>query len=238
MMELSALLIDDEPLAQDNLSKFLEKNCPDVNILGFAGSVNEAILMINQCNPDVIFLDVKMKDGTGFDVLDAFPQREFEVIFVTAFNKHAIKAFDYAAKDYLLKPLNKDAVIRAVNRVSTFIEILASVPARQDSGKFLEVKTKEGHKLINLEELEYLEADNNYAKLFLHDKSMFLSTKGLKEFEQQLPKNFFRTHQSFIINIYRINYYRKTSNEIVMKSGAVAKISRRKKDLFTSLIAI
>ena len=233
---MKVLLVDDEVRAIQNLSKFLEKYCPEVNVIGEAGSVHEAVLQIRKLQPQAIFLDIKMKDGTGFDVLEHFPNRTFEVVFVTAFDKHAVKAFEFSARDYLLKPLDRNEVMRSVNRLKTFLKVYSENQTRPDLDKLIEVKTKGGHKLIRLHELEYLEADSNYSTLYLQDGSSFLSTKGLKDYENTLPANFLRIHQSYIVNIYRIDFYRKSEFEVVMKSGAVTKISRRKREIFLSLM--
>ncbi|MCG8576196.1 MAG: LytTR family DNA-binding domain-containing protein [Flavobacteriales bacterium] len=234
---IKTLIVDDERNAQIILENYLRQYCPDVEVVSVANSVKEAVMLIKQYKPELVFLDIQMNDGTGFDVLNFFPNRDFQVVFSTAYDQYAIKAFKYSAQDYILKPLDIDEVVGAVERIKAYIQILDSTSGKpSEKPEQLQIKTKEGYQLIEMDKIEYLQSDNNYTIIHLSDGHKHVMPKTLKEYEISLPRQFFRTHQSYIINVYHIDILKNATNELRTKSGQIVKISRRKKDLFLKFL--
>ena len=249
---LKAFIIDDEYQSRSFLNKMLLEYFPEISIIGEASNVEEALKGIKQFNPNLVFLDVQMQGETGFDLLNRLPEINFTLIFTTAFDQYAIKAFRFNAIDYLLKPIVIDELIEAVNKVKQ-----RTVPAQTASKQQVEqlyhdiknpqkihdniaVPTSEGFIVIPVNEIVYCHASSNYTEFHLTDKKCILSSYTLKQYDEILtPQSFFRAHRSFLINLTHVKIYRRgDGGEIMMSNGHAIELSRTHKDEFLHLLNI
>jgi two-component system LytT family response regulator len=240
---LNAIIIDDEIDAINSIELIINEYCSNVSIVGKASSVIDGKELINQTNPDVVFLDIEMPRGSGFDLLEMFPNRTFDIIFITAYNNWAIKAFKYSAIDYILKPIDIDELIDAVNKVEkhrsgsnrdvdrykVLLENIKSKGCRK-----IAISTSEGIEYVDITKIIRFEGEGSYSKIYIEGQSEILVSKNLKEFQELLSKNnFFRTHNSHLINLEFVRkYVLKDGGYIEMKDASIVPISRRKKELF------
>jgi two-component system, LytTR family, response regulator len=242
--KLITAIIDDEPDAVAFISTIISEYCPDLEVCGKAYNVKDGVAMISEVKPELVFLDVEMPNGTGFDLLREFPQKNFDVVFITAFNHYAIQAIKFSAVDYILKPINITEFIEAVKRVSSKraanslasnenFEILlenlqTALPSR------LVIPTSDGREYLNPKDIIRIEADRSYSWFFIKDKHKILVSKHLKEFQDLLnDRNFFRPHNSHLINLDFVKkFIRHDGGYIEMTDGSQIPISRNRKDLF------
>ena len=243
MKRQTALIIDDERLARLNLRKKLNM-FPELEVIGEASGIESGIEAIRDLNPDLLFLDIELSDGTGFDLLTHFPEKDFDVVFITAFNHYAIKAIKFSAVDYILKPININEFIEAVNRVihkrstnSTYgnknLEVLLE-NIRTANPTRLVIPTSDGREYLNPNDIIRIEADRSYSWFFINGKRKILVSKHLKEFQDLLnDRNFFRPHNSHLINLDFVKkFVRHDGGYIEMTDGSKIPISRNRKDLF------
>lgn len=242
--KLKTVIIDDEANAVDFISSVIGEYCPDLEVAGEAHNVTEGVQKIQELKPGLVFLDVEMPNGTGFDLLAHFPEKDFDVIFITAFNHYAIKAIKFSAVDYILKPINISEFIEAVNRVV----LKRNSSANQGNENFrilmenlktttpsrLAIPTSDGMEYLNPKEIIRIEADRSYSWFYLTGNRKILVSKHLKEFQDLLgDRNFFRSHNSFLINLKFVHkYVRKEGGYIEMQDGSQIPVSRNRKDLF------
>ncbi len=239
---LKAILIDDELKSRDNLRQLLFKYCPNVEVVAQAGSVIEALNLIRELSPDLLFLDIEMGEFSGFDLLKLLNgQQNFEVIFVTAFDKYGIQAVKACAIDYLLKPINilelSNAVEKAVMQINPkkenerLKELVANID-RGDDEQRIAIPLSDKIEFLAINKIIRFEAEGNYTHIYLDNKKQYLVCKTLKEYQELLENhNFIRTHQSHLINFRKISAYVKTDGGyIAMEDGSQAPISRQKKD--------
>jgi two-component system, LytTR family, response regulator len=242
--KLRTIIVDDEPDAVNFINSIIGEYCPSLEVVGKAHNVKEGVEKIKEELPDLVFLDVEMPNGTGFDLLSHFPEKEFEVVFITAFNHYAIKAIKFSAVDYILKPININEFIEAVNRVilkrsekssqsndnyKILMENLKSAhPTR------LAIPTSDGMEYLNPKDIIRIEADRSYSWFFITGNRKILVSKHLKEFQDLLSdRYFFRSHNSHLINLkYVRKYIRKEGGFIEMQDGEQIPISRNRKELF------
>jgi two-component system, LytTR family, response regulator len=242
--KLKTIIVDDEPNAVEFIFSIIGEYCPGLEVVGKAFNMAEGVEKIQQLKPDLIFLDVEMPNGTGFDLLSRFPEKDFDVIFITAFNHYAIKAIKFSAVDYILKPINVSEFIEAVAKViekrseqnlngNENLKILlenlkSSHPSR------LAIPTSDGMEYLNPKDIIRIEADRSYSWFYLAGNRKILVSKHLKEFQDLLnDRYFFRSHNSHLINLRFVKkYVRKDGGYIEMQDGAEIPISRTRKDLF------
>jgi len=243
---IRTIIIEDEPKARSSLEMLLETWCPAVSVIGFAVSVKEGIQIIEELNPDLVFLDIKLKDSNGFEILKHFHACNFKIIFTTAFEEYAIKAFKLSALDYLLKPIDADELQEAVQKaiqvfsrenltsqVKSFLENYDS----GQKGKTLVLKTTDNIHLVKTEKIIYCESDNNYTRFYLQNKQKILVSKTLKEYEEILePFHFLRIHQSYLINMSFLEQINKRENQVVLADGIKLPVSTRKKEFLFSML--
>lgn len=239
---LRTVIVDDEQDAVNFIESIADEYCPNIEIVGKAFSAIEGIEVISKLKPDLVFLDVEMPHGSGFDLLAGFPEKEFEVIFITAFNHYAIRAIKFSAVDYILKPININEFIEAVKRVeesrkekkgsmsfqTLFENLQTNIPSK------LAIPTSTGMEYLNTREIIRIEADRSYSWFFMNNGDKFLVSRNLKEYQELLSdRNFFRTHNSHLINLEHVKkYIRHEGGYIEMIDGSNVPISRGKKDLF------
>ncbi|OFY47856.1 MAG: hypothetical protein A2W85_13745 [Bacteroidetes bacterium GWF2_41_31] len=240
---IKTLIVDDEPDAVNFISSIITEYCPELQVIGTANSVKEGVLMIQKENPDLVFLDVEMPHGSGFDLLAQFPKKMFDVVFITAFNQYAIKAIKFSALDYILKPINISEFIAAVVRVvekrsAAFIQNMNYAELLENLKTILPTKlaipTSEGMEYLNTKEIVRIEADRSYCWFYLTDGNKYLVCRNLKEYQDLLgDRNFFRPHNSHLINLEFVKkYVRQEGGYIQMTDGSQIPISRIKRELF------
>jgi two-component system LytT family response regulator len=245
---LRAVVIDDiEKIRKENIA-IIKSSCPGISIIGQADSVASGIKLIQQLTPDLVFLDVEMPDGTGFDLLQKLSPIAFKVIFITGYEDFAIRAFRFSAIDYLLKPLDRQELIEAVKKAEDSLgkEVfdvklhnLFSNLERPKNLQKLILKTADKIYSINIQDIVNCESDKNYTTFhFINAPKLVVST-NLKEYETLLsPHNFFRTHKSHLINMAYFDHFIKSEggNTIVMKNKTAIPLSVRKKEEFMVLL--
>jgi two-component system, LytTR family, response regulator len=236
------LIIDDENRTRSLIAKMIDSFGLDVEAIPEGENVQSGIKAIEKHQPDIVFLDIQMPDGTGFDVIRSVENKNFEVIFITAHEEFAIKAIKFSALDYLLKPVD------AVELKAALEKALQVVENAGDHGQFealhsniqksekrrLVLKTQESVHVVDLEEIIRCEADRNYTSFFLRDNKKILVSKTLKEYETLLSgHNFLRVQQSHLININFVDRYdKKNGGAVVMKDGSEVPLSPAKRDIF------
>ncbi|WP_417558797.1 LytR/AlgR family response regulator transcription factor [Mesoflavibacter zeaxanthinifaciens] len=245
---LRAIVIDDIDSIRKKNCALINDYCPNVSVIGQADSVVSATILIKQLSPDLIFLDVEMPDGTGFDLLQKLSPINFKVIFITGYEDFAIKAFRFSAIDYLLKPLDKDHLLDAVKKAEDSLSkeifdtklnnLFANLERPKNLQKLI-LKTADKIFSVDIQDIVHCESDKNYTTFnFINAPKLVVST-NLKEYETILtPHNFFRTHQSHLINMAYFDYFIKTDggNTVVMKNKSTIPLSVRKKEEFLVLL--
>ncbi len=238
---LKVVIIDDEDHIRDSLVKLLAKHCPQVTVTGTAFSVTTGIKAIQDLHPDLILLDIQMNDGTGFDLLQSFSPVEFKVIFITAYDQYALQAFRFSAVDYLLKPVNPEQLIVAIDRAGLLIrdhfnmqmnalyENLRSV-ARQD--KKIILKTTEQIHLLDLKSIVSCESDSCYTTVHTMEGEHIMIAKTLKEYEEMLTGcGFYRVHKSYLINLAHVKRFDKQDGGyIVLTNDLKIPVASRKRE--------
>jgi two-component system LytT family response regulator len=241
---IKTLIIEDEQKSRDVLMKIIEKTCPELKVVGNAGNVTEGVEMIKSLKPDLVFLDITMPDGSGFDLLEQVGDQKFDLIFATASNSHAIRAFKYSACDYLLKPIDieelRNAVLRVVKRKSETPDmgnlnfLIQQLKRTDDNYQKITLPTGNAYEIINLKDIVRCEADGSYTYFYLTDKRKLMVSASLKHYEELLPEqDFIRVHHHNLINMnHVVRFLKEDGGYAVMSDGSKIEISRRKKDQF------
>jgi two-component system LytT family response regulator len=238
-----ALIIDDERHCREGLAIMLSKYCPGVEVLAECANAKIAIQAIEKFQPDLIFLDIEMPGMNGFEMLENCKDRNFEIIFTTAYNEYAIQAIRHSALDYLLKPVNKGELVEAVLKVNkprqaTATERISQLLELMETRKALEriaLPTVDGYIIVDSREILYCESENNYTRFYVAGGKTFFVSKTLKKVEALLMNNkdFFRIHHSFLINLrYIQSYFKGDGGGIFLTNGKSLPVSRAKKQEF------
>jgi two-component system LytT family response regulator len=240
---MKVLLLDDDRSNSEILSKILEMYCPKVQVTGIAEDITQAMLLIKENEPDLIFLDINLKNESGFDILPLISSLATGVIFITAHDQYILQALRSNAIDYLLKPIDVKEVIKAVERA------LKKIPAKQGIEKLtllheplnkpaydrkIIIPTSRGYEFILTSSIIRLEANGAYTNIFITDNRKILVTRNIKEYELILPEiTFVRIHHSHIINLDYVKYYHKGRGGYVeMTNGETIQVATRRKDTF------
>lgn len=244
---ITAVIVDDETRNVSMLTSLLRDYCPQVQVLGSAASVKEGKELVLRCDPQLIFLDIEMPYGSGFDLLRSLPELKADIIFITAFDHYALTAFRYAALDYLLKPVNieqlQDAVGRAAQRVdmqaqaANYTTLLRNLDREQAEHKEL-VLTDKGHQyIVRFADIKYIIADGSYTYVHTAQRN-FVTTRNLKDFEELLPPDIFcRIHHGHIVNKAHITKIQKGRGGLVhMTDGVTLELAVRRKDAFFAMM--
>lgn len=228
---IRAIIIDDEKSGAEVLQLLLQQNCPDVKIEAVENSADAGIKSIIELKPDLVFLDIEMPSATGFDVINATKGVDYEVVFTTAYEHYAIKAFKTKAVDYLLKPIDIDELKGAVARVEERLKNNGIVSIKDmanmlnntlNKNKKISIPSQEGLLFIDATDIIRLEAESNYTHVFLKDKRKITASKTLKYFEELLQNyNFCRVHSTHIINLDRIERYIKGDGGFVVLNDEI-----------------
>jgi len=241
---MQAIIIDDLPLAIASLRQDLEDYCPDIEVIATADGVIEGSKLLRKIKPDLLFLDVQMGDGDGFDLLDIIDTSAFPVIFTTASEDYAIKAFQYAAVDYLLKPMDPELLVQAVEKAKLKPQLsdqqknIIKNNAGDTRAREIALNTQEEIRVVALADIIRCTSMDNYTQFFITDGSKVLVTKTLKQYERMLPEEMFlRVHQSHLVNISKIQSYIKTEGGyLLLKNGEHIPVSVRKKPMVMDLL--
>ena len=244
---ITAVIIDDMPQAIETLTEDLAAYCPQIKLIGTADGVVSGAKLLRQNSPQVVFLDIELQDGTGFDILELLPDLTAQVIFTTASDAFAIKAFRFSAVDYLLKPIDPDelqtavAKIEGVSKGSDSKDNLSLLLDTVKSGSVpqrLALHTLEKIHIVNIPDIIRCESSGNYTHFYFSDGSKLLVTRTLKEFDQMLQEHrFARVHQSHLINVDHIKEYVKLDGGyLVMRDGTRVGVSTRKKPMVMKLL--
>jgi two-component system LytT family response regulator len=236
---LKAILIDDEPYCVQLLALQLEAHCPHLRVLAQCTDATEGLHLIRQLKPDVVFLDIEMPELNGFQLLEQLDEISFSVIFVTAYNEFALKAFKFSALDYLLKPVDTPdllaAVAKAERQQRLDLRQLDLLKQQHQSGLYpqkLAVPHQGGVIFVELKDIVFCESDSNYTRIVLTSGKQHLLSKTLREVQEFLEeRNFLRVHRQYLVNLDHIQMYRKgEGNYVVMTNEASIPVGRQQKD--------
>lgn len=243
MKNIRAIIIDDEISSTETFSIELGMYCPQVEILAKCNSAAEGLSKIASLKPDLVFLDVEMPWMNGFELLQQIEKIDFEVVFVTAHDAFALKAFKVSAADYLLKPIKKEELIAAVDRVverlartesaNNIESLLTNINFLQLNIPKISFATSDGIEFLSIPDILYCESDNNYTCIYNADGSKLLVSKALKQIESMLEDyHFLRIHQSYLINLRHIKkYQRGQGGSVILTNGKELPVARARKDI-------
>ncbi|MDA3881376.1 MAG: LytTR family DNA-binding domain-containing protein [Prolixibacteraceae bacterium] len=244
---ISCLIIDDEENGRRNIEGLISENCRELQIVGQASGVNEAVSLINTHQPQLLFLDIEMTDGIGFDILEKFPKATFEVVFVTAYNQYGLNAIKFSAIDYLLKPIDTNQFLMAVQKAIKAIEMKAEnirlknllFNANQTNNKKrIALPFVDSIEFVEVGNIVRLEADGSYTRFYLSNNEELIVSGSLKDFVELLtPYGFIRTHQAHLVNPEYIKRMVKSDGGyLILHHGSNVPISRlRKNDVINRL---
>jgi len=248
---LKAIIIDDEPYCCEILAAMLESDCPDVEVVSICNNAKDALTAIRQQSPDLVFLDVEMPKMNGFEMLEQLPAINFHLIFTTSYDQYALKAIRFSAIDYLLKPIDREELKRAVEKVKDRFQIpvpqqleilMQKLTQPSNPVNKIALPTMEGLQMIPIETIVSCESDDNYTLLKLKNArpddpvgrgKKLLVTKSLKEIEESLEQHsFIRVHRSYLVNLNEIEKYIKgDGGYLVMSDGTSIDVARNKKEV-------
>lgn len=231
-MNLTCVIIDDEYRGREVLSSLVKTHCPELTILATANDVMSGYETINRFKPDIVFLDIEMPDGTGFDLLQRFEQPAFKTVIVTSYDRYAIQAVKSHAFDYLLKPV-------IVNELKAMVSNFLTL--RRNNGRgtvqrctVLEINHKTKLEYLRSDDIFWLKGDGNYTRIYATEGRTYHTSRILREYEGQLcvpGSGFVRAHKSAIINLRFVKSFEHgTSQGLVLMNGAVVEVSRRRKE--------
>lgn len=240
---IDVIIVDDEQKARNSLSKLLARYCPDVRVVGVASNVGDALIAIQRFKPQIVFLDIEMPGENGFQLLEESKQVNFEVIFTTAYVEYALKAFRYAALDYLTKPIDFRLLIEAIGRfkekqnslysqerINVLLENMSQTP---DTFEKIALPTSKGYRFERISQILYCKANVNYTIVHMFNGQEMLVAKTLKEFSQLLPESiFFRSHKSYLINLNFIDCYNRENDLVSLVDGTEIPLATRLKKAF------
>jgi len=244
-MKLTSIIVDDEESARSVLSNLLLRFCPQIEIVDKCTNVLEAVESIKELEPDVVFLDIEMPNYAGFEIVSFFEEVNFEIVFVTAYDKYAIKAFEISAVDYLLKPVEIDRLKQAAEKLAEKIQLkngkenykALSENLKTNQLTKIVVRNNSGQEIVAVDEIIAIEAQEAYSCIYTTNNK-YLMSKNLKFYESTFEQNnnFFRSHKSWLINLNKVKSFSKTKQEIDLKNDIVAKLSKYKIAEFEAVI--
>lgn len=249
---ISALLVDDDENLRNGMKGLLAMYAPEIKIIGEADNIVTAIESITKLKPQVVFLDIQLNDGTGFDILEQLAAKNGKttshIVFITAHEQYAIKAFRFSALDFLLKPVDPDELKKVIEKINTVVGknddyahidlLLENIRKRVDNFKRIALSNSDGIHLFEISDIIRCESEDNYTKFYIKNSKPILISKTLKEYEDLLTEHGFeRIHQSHLINIaYLKSYIKKDGGYVVMADDSNLPISQRKRDRLQELL--
>ncbi len=246
---ITAVIVDDEPDCCEALAVLLERYCPEVKVLDICYGAKTAIQSIKEHEPQILFLDIEMPFMNGFEVLEKIGQINFELIFTTSYDQYAIKAIRFSALDYLLKPVDRDELQKAVQKAAQHTQhplpqqldlLLQKLKNPTTPINKIAIPTMEGFQLLNTDAIISCESDSNYTHLFLKDKRRITASRNLKEIEEMLEDYpFIRIHHSHIVNLNEVEKYIKgEGGYLIMSDGSSINVSRSRKELLLKKLSL
>ncbi len=244
-MKIKSVIVDDEKIAREVLSNYLTKYCPQIEISGEAENIKDAVPMIAEMQPQLVFLDVEMPFGNAFDVLEATRELSYETIFITAFSQYSLQALNKSASYYILKPIDIQELILAVNKVAESIErkdelnrnkiLLENLKLKPEKQQLI-LPTLQGFDVVKTEDIVRLQADGNFTQVYLTDGSKKMVCRFLKHFDDLLDNPFVRVHRSHIINTAFVKSYHK-SGTATLSDHTEIEVSGSFKDQFLKVFS-
>ncbi|MDP2723152.1 MAG: LytTR family DNA-binding domain-containing protein [Bacteroidales bacterium] len=242
---MRVVIIDDEASARNNLVSLIESHFPELEILGEADGVQSGRKLIEETHPDLVFLDIQMQDGMGFDLVKLIDRSQFQVVFVSAYDHFAITAIKFSAVDYLLKPVEQEDMSLALEKIKQnksdkdLKQKLDNLLTNINRIDKIALPSLNGMEFVKLNEIIRCESDNNYTYFYLVSGEKLLVSKTMKEYEDLLDgRGFFRTHKSHLINLHFMKKYLKgEGGTVIMEDGSEVLVSRRRKDEFMQILS-
>ncbi|MBL7901286.1 MAG: response regulator transcription factor [Bacteroidia bacterium] len=241
---IRTIIIEDEQKSRELLDAMIQKNCPELEIIGHASDVPQGVELIRSLKPELVFLDISMPNGTGFEVLEQVSDLHFELIFATASDQHALKAIKYSACDYLLKPIDAEELKAAVDKVikkkksnsgmDNLQFLIEHLKKADENYQKITLPTGNAYEIVNIKDIIRCEADGSYTTFYLSDKRKLVISAGLKHYEELLPEiDFIRVHHHHLINMNHVlRFLKEDGGYAIMSDGSKIEISRRKKEAF------
>ncbi|MDP2385350.1 MAG: LytTR family DNA-binding domain-containing protein [Bacteroidota bacterium] len=246
---IRAVIIEDEAESRELLAALVTKNCEGVTVVDTAGNVETGVEAIKRHAPDLIFLDISMPDGTGFDLLGKVANMKFDVIFTTATDRYALKAIKYSALDYMLKPIDVEELKVAVEKVKgkkssvsgveNLAFLLQNLKQKNDNFSKITLPTGNAYEIVNVPDIIRCEAEGSYTNFYLTGNKKVMVSASLKHYEDLLPENdFIRIHHHHLINMnHVVRFLKVDGGYAIMSDGTQVEISRRKKDAFVERLS-
>jgi two-component system, LytTR family, response regulator len=239
---IKAIIVDDEPYSCESLVTLLERYCPNVKVADICYSGETALIAIKEQQPQIVFLDIEMPKMNGFEMLEKLPEINFEIIFTTSYDQYAIKAIRFSALDYLLKPVDREELQRAVQKVTQHqhrqlpqqLEILLQrIHKPTASVQKIALPTMEGLQMVSVDSIISCASDSNYTIFLLKNKQKLIASRTMKEIEEMLEEYpFLRVHHSFMVNLNEINKYIKgEGGYLIMSDESTVDVSRSRKEM-------
>jgi two-component system LytT family response regulator len=239
---ISAIIVDDEPYSCEALTTLIERYCPEIKVLDICYSAADALKSISDQKPDILFLDIEMPHMNGFEMLEKLPDPDFKIIFTTSYDRYAIKAIRFSALDYLLKPVDKDELQKAVrkavetgeNQLPQQLEVLLhKLNHPKMAVNKIAIPTMEGLHMVLVETIVRCEADRNYSNIFLKNNVKITASRNLKDLEEMLEDySFVRVHHSHLVNLNEVEkYIRGEGGYLLMSDKSSVDVSRSRKEI-------
>lgn len=245
---MKLLIADNEPNLRTTLRVLVQAFCPEIVAIGEADGVQSGLEKIKNFQPDIVLLDVEMDDGTGFDLMKKVPHPAFQLIFVTAHNRYAIEAFQFSAIDYLLKPVDPDALQKSIQKAIRNIQskdlgrqiefLLHQLNEKQDHERKIVLKDIDNIYFVKVNDILYCMAEGTYTRFFLQSRPPVMVSKNLKEYENMLePLGFIRTHHSYLVNPSKIIRFDKADGgSLILEDNLKVPLAQRKKEWVLNLL--
>jgi two-component system LytT family response regulator len=239
--KISALIVDDEEHSRENLNGLLQEHCPTIQVVGMASSVEMAADKVEKLKPEVVFLDIRMSGSYGFKLLELVDRTDFEVIFVTAYDKYAIKAIKFSALDYILKPIDPDELTGAISKLKSKIEkdqrmnqlnMLLRNLSKEALYDKIGISSEGKLEFLETRSIIRLQGESNYSRIYLAGGKSILASKTLVEFEELLTDlGFFRVHKTHLVNLYHVrSFHKKKNSYLLLNDDSHIPVSRRRKN--------
>lgn len=248
-MNTRVLIADDEKNVREAISSLLAMYCENVEVVGESSGMASTIAAIEALSPDVVLLDINLKDGTGFDVISHFKTPKFKIIFITAYQEYAVQAFRFSALDYILKPVQPELLADALKRAREVIDqektalkldaFIHNMQHLSRGPRKIVLNTQDTMHVVNIDDIVRLEADRNYTRFFVLNQKMILVSGSLIDYDEMLsPAGFLRSHHSHLVNLSHVDRFeKKDGGKLIMKDGSEALVSIRKKDELLAALA-
>ncbi len=245
---MQTLIIEDEDSSYDVLEGLIQRCAPQLNVLGRAKSVEQALALIKEFTPELVFMDIDLPDGTGFDIILKLKPIDFSIIFVTAYNQYAVQAFRFSATDFLLKPVNEEEFKEAIEKAASSERqknynlrldvLLANLQAQMSDGKKIILKTLEDIFIVYVKDIVSVQSDGAYSHFHLLSGKRITVSSNLKKYEEMLfDQGFFRSHQCHLVNLMHVERFHKLDGGmLIMKNGSSVPVSSRRKDALLDVL--